>query len=389
MLQDQDEPSQATAAPARPSLLQVASFFLRLGTIAFGGPAAHIALMEDELVRRRRWLDRQQFLDLMGASNLLPGPSSTELAIFIGYRLAGLLGLLAAGICFIVPAGVMVTCLAWAYVRYGHLHRLGGILYGLKPVVIAIVLQALARLAKTAIKSRWLGGVAIAATAAAASGVDPMFVLLGGGLLGILVARRAPTAVAAPLLLGTSGTTTAGTAVAGALHPGLLPIFAAFLKIGCIVFGSGYVLLAFLQDDLVTRRGWLSSGQILDAVAVGQVTPGPVFTTATFIGYLLGGFKGAAAATVAIFLPAFVLVAISGPLVAKLRKNQQAGAFLDGLNAASLGLMAVVLWQLGRTALTDWITVAIAVISAFLLLGVRLNATWLIAAAALVGFLRG
>jgi len=365
----------------------VVLFFLRLGLTAFGGPAAHIAMMEQEVVRRRAWLTREEFLDLLGAVNLIPGPSSTELAIFIGYRRAGWAGLFLGGACFILPAALIVFGCAWAYVHFGALPQIASLLYGVKPVVIAIVLQALLGLGRSAVKSLVLGAIAFGAVVASFAGVDALAVLVAGGTLA-MIAKAVPErggmcGVAVPVLstLG-SAATPAAVAVASA---SLLGLFAVFLKVGTVLFGSGYVLLAFLRADLVDHRHWLTESQLLDAVAVGQVTPGPVFTTATFIGYLLHGGTGALLATLGIFLPSFVLVAVSGPLVPRLRRSRTAGAFLDGVNVASLALIATVVWHLGRSALTDVPTVAIAVLSALLLLKFRLNSAWLVLAGALVG----
>lgn len=365
------------------SLSQLAWFFLQLGTFAFGGPAAHIAMMEDQLVRRRRWLNREEFLDLLGAANLLPGPSSTELAIYIGYRLHGLPGLFTAGICFVVPAAMIVCGLAWAYVHYGALPRTAAILYGLKPIVIALVLQALWRLGRSAIKTRYLGLIGAICVALSLIPLNPLAVLCVGGILSAVGAQlndpAAPDAL--PSLAGVS----LRAATLSAAQVSLAPLFGAFLKIGCVIFGSGYVLLAFLQDDLVQQRHWLTSNQLLDAVAVGQITPGPVFTTATFIGYLLAGPRGAVVATIGIFLPAFVLVAATGRFIPRLRKSWYAGAYLDGLNVASLGLMIVVLAGLARTALIDPLTVLLAIISTAILLTTKLNPAWLLAVGALLG----
>jgi chromate transporter len=369
-----------------PTLPQLARFFLQLGTLAFGGPAAHIAIMEDQLVTRKKWLSREDFLDLLGAANLLPGPSSTELTIYIGYRLNGFPGLLIAGICFILPAALIVAALAWAYLRYGALPATAAILYGVKPVIIALIIQALWRLGRTAVKTRFLGLIALICVALALVPLNPVIILCVGGLLSAVGAQAAnsDTASALPALAAPAF----GVATLSASQIAIGSIFGAFLKIGCVVFGSGYVLLAFLQHDLVDQRHWLSPGQLLDAVAVGQVTPGPVFTTATFIGYLLAGPRGAAAATVAIFLPAFVVVAATGRFIPRIRKSWYAGAFLDGLNVASLALMLVVLRQLAITAVTDPLTIAIAVVSAAVLLTTKLNSFWLIATAAVIGLLR-
>jgi chromate transporter len=364
-------------------LIEVALLFLRLGFTAFGGPAAHIAIMESEVVRRRRWLSSERFLDLLGVANLLPGPSSTELAIFIGYEQAGWFGLVLAGLCFILPAAVMVTVLAWAYVRFGTIPQVGGVLYGIKPVVIAVVAHALWGLAPRAFKkSFWLGALGGAACLASALNVDALVVLVGAGVLSVAERRlvKADGAARGVLLGGF-----AGSAAAVAAPVTMVALFLSFLKIGAVVFGSGYVLLAFLHADLVDRLHWLTERQLLDAVAIGQVTPGPVFTTATFIGYLLGGAWGALLATVAIFLPGFLLVAVSRPLLVRVRRSPLASAFLDGVNVAALALMAVVTVQLARSALVDWPTIAVAAVSAMCLIWFRVNTTWLIVGGAVVG----
>ncbi len=374
----------------RTTLTELAALFLRLGATSFGGPAAHIAMMEDEVVRRRGWLTRAEFLDLLGATNLIPGPNSTELAIHIGHRRAGWPGLLVAGACFIVPAMLIVLALAWAYVRFGRLPEAAGLLYGVKPVVISIVLQALLGLARAAVKSPTLGVAGAAAVAATAAGVHELVVL---GAVGMAIAllgwagERTSPGRSAPSVGPLAAPIAAAGVATGAAAFGLGPLFLFFLKVGSVLFGSGYVLLAFLRADLVTRWGWLTEGQLIDAVAVGQVTPGPLFTTATFIGYVLGGLRGGLVATLGIFLPAFVFVAASGPLVPRLRRSPVAGAFLDGVNVASLALMAVVTWQLGRSALVDLPTVSLAVVSGVLLLRYRINSAWLVLVGALVGIL--
>lgn len=375
------------------SLLELAALFLRLGATAFGGPAVHIAMMEDEVVRRRRWLSREEFLDLLGATNLIPGPNSTELAIHIGFRRGGWAGLLVAGTCFILPAFFIVLAISWAYVGYGNLPSVHGILYGVKPVVIAVVLQALWRLTRTAAKSRFLVLAGLIAVTLSFLGVHELLVLFGLGFGAVLwqwvtsaITRRQKSSTA---MLGLVPGFVAGPAVSAAVATatpyGIVPLFWFFLKVGSVLFGSGYVLLAFLRADLVERWGWLTESQLLDAVAVGQITPGPVFTTATFIGYILGGPLAATIATVGIFLPAFFFVALSSPFIPRLRNSPLAGAFLDGVNVASLALMIVVTWQLGRAALLDWVTIALALVSALLLLRWRVNSPWLILGGALVG----
>lgn len=368
-------------------LRELAAVFLKLGVIGFGGPAAHIALMEREVVRRRAWLTRQEFLDLLAATNLIPGPNSTELAIHIGHRRAGWRGLLVAGTCFIFPATALTLMVAWAYVAFGSLPRFTAVLGGVQPVIIAVVLQALWTLGHTAIKSTALAAIGIAAAVASALGVNELLVLLVAGVIAMLVTRRLPTRTAALATL--PAPLAAPVAGAGAaLAPFALgPLFLFFLKTGAVLFGSGYVLLAFLRADLVERWHWLSESQLLDAVAAGQITPGPVFSTATFIGYVLGGVRGAGVATLGIFLPAFVFVALSGPLVPRLRRSRAAGAFLDGLTAASLALMAVVTWQLGRAAIVSPWTAALAFAAATALLVFRVSSVVLVVAGAVAGLL--
>jgi chromate transporter len=369
-------------------LRDVARLFLKLGTLGFGGPAAHIALMEDEVVRRRGWMSRDRFLDLLGATNLIPGPNSTEMAIHVGHERAGWRGLVVAGACFILPAFVIVLACAWVYTRYGTLPVAQGLLRGVKPVIIAIVLQALWGLGRTATRTRTLVAIGLLSIAAAAAGVHELAVIFGGGTLVALIvwvrrgAGRARTNGVLAVPLGAAALASTAT---GATVFGLAPLFLVFLKIGSVLFGSGYVLLAFLRADLVVRRGWLTESQLLDAVAVGQVTPGPVFTTATFVGYVLGGLRGAVVATVGIFLPAFVFVALSGPLVPRIRRSPVAGAFLDGVNVASIALMAVVTAQLARAAIADVWTAGVAAVSAVLLLRFRARPAWLVPAGGLLG----
>jgi chromate transporter len=368
--------SAADPPPARggPSALrEVAGLFLRLGATAFGGPAAHVALMEDEVVVRRRWLPREQFLDLVGATNLIPGPNSTELAIHLGWRRAGAAGLVAAGACFILPAALITALFAWVYVRCGTLPAVAGAMAGIRPVVLAIVLQAIVRLARPALRGPLLAAVGIASAAAALAGIHELLILALAG------------AFTAALALGRAG----GRGAAGALLLGVDPLalFVVFAKIGSVLFGSGYVLVAFLRSELVGRLGWLTEGQLLDAVAAGQVTPGPVFSTATFVGYLLAGPAGAIAATAGIFLPAFVFVALSGPLLPRLRRSRLAGALLDGVNAGSLGLMAAVTLALAPGALQSPATIALGAAALALLLATRVNPGWLVLGGGLAGWL--
>lgn len=377
---------ESVETPASTPLGDLARVFLRLGVVSFGGPAAHVALMEEEFVRRRRWLTRETFLDLLGAANLIPGPNSTELAMHIGFVRAGWLGLLVAGACFILPAALIVTALAWVYVRFGVLPAITGILAGVKPVVIAVVAHAILQLGRGVLTSRAAILVGVGCVLAAALGVHELAILGTAGLaMWLTISARLGSgdangggsrAFAFPLLAGVGGLS---------LSFSLGALFLVFLKIGALLFGSGYVLLAFLRNDLVVRLGWLTERQLLDAVAVGQVTPGPVFTTATFVGYLLGGASGAAVATIGIFLPAFVFVAASGPLVPRVRGSPAARAVLDGVNVASLALMLVVTLQLGRAALAGPVGIAIAVTSAIALIRYRVSAAWLVLGGAAIG----
>jgi len=371
------------------TLRELAAVFLKLGTTAFGGPAVHIALLEQEVVQRRKWLTHAEFLDLLGAANLIPGPNSTELAIHIGLRRAGWKGLIVAGACFIVPAFLIVFACAWFYVRYARLPQIEGVLYGVKPVVLAIVLQALWRLTRTALKTHLAIAIAIGSLAASLLGLHELIVLLGAGvaaplLRGVYARMTRPptmicTAILPPLLpLGLFGQ-------AAATPVGLVPLFLFFLKVGAVLYGSGYVLLAFLRADLVERWGWLTEAQLLDAIAIGQVTPGPLFTTATFIGYVLAGPAGACLSTAGMFLPAFLFVAISAPFIPRLRQSRVAGAFLDGVNAASLALMAAVTLQLLGGAFVDATTVVLGIAAAAVLLTTRVNPIWLILVAGIVG----
>ena len=387
----------AETTPGRP-LRELAWLFLKLGTIAFGGPAAHIAMMENEFVRRRRWLTHEEFLDLLGATNLIPGPNSTEMAIHIGHRRAGMRGLMVAGSCFIFPAMVIVMGCGWAYVRYGRLPQVGAIMYGVKPVIMAVVFQALWGLSKSAIKTKLLGVVAALATVLSYLGANELALLFGAGASVALIRMWQRDGVKAPIrmlalpLPWRPFVAAATPMVAGSVITtppfGLWTLFLFFLKVGSVLYGSGYVLLAFLRSGLVEHFGWLTDAQLLDAIAVGQVTPGPVFTTATFVGYLLGGPPAALIATAGIFLPAFFFVAVSGPLVPRIRRSPAAGAFLDGVNVASLALMAVITFQLTRAALVDGLTVLLAILATGLLLRFKLNSIWLVAGGALAGLLK-
>ncbi|MFF3440365.1 chromate efflux transporter [Streptosporangium sp. NPDC002721] len=377
------------------ALREVTWLFLRLGVTAFGGPAAHIAMMHDEVVRRRGWLTEQRFLDLVGATNLIPGPSSTELAIHLGHERARWRGLVSAGVCFILPAALMVGALAALYVHYGRTPEVTGILYGIRPVVIAIIAWALFSLVRTALGSAYLWILAGAVLAAYLLGVNELLLLAAGGLLTVAVrmisarrsrprgpgqepppdgSRSSRALLAAPL------------ALAGGQDPDqLLRLFLTMLKIGAVLYGSGYVLLAFLEGDFVERLGWLTPAQLADAVSIGQFTPGPVFTTATFVGYLVAGTPGAVLATVAIFLPSFLLVGLLTRITDRIRSRAWSSALLDGVNAAALALMAGVALQLGRISLVDPLTWALTAGTLLALWRTRLNSAWLIAAGAVVG----
>lgn len=384
---------------------EVAGVFLRLGTVAFGGPVAHIALMREELVRRRGWVDDRRFVDLVAATNLVPGPNSTELAIHLGYDRARWRGLLAAGVCFIVPAALMVTALAWAYVEYGATPAVDGILYGVVPVMLAIVAWAVVGLAPTVFSSVRLAAIAAAGLAAYLLGVNELIVLFAGGGAAVLVggaagvvhrvraarARRAEE----PPASGSEGDAhralgvPLALAAVGAGDPDrLVELFWTMLKIGAVLYGSGYVLIAFLEGDVVDRLGWLTQEQLVDAVSVGQVTPGPVFTTATFVGYLVAGWPGALVATVAIFAPSFVFVGLLTRITGWLRSRAWTSAALDGLGATAVALMAGVFARLAGDGIVDGVTVALFGLTLVGLWRTRLNSAWFIAAGAVVGLAR-
>jgi chromate transporter len=377
--------------PGEGSAREVAKLFLKLGTIAFGGPAAHIAMMRDEMCVRRRWVSEERFLDLLGAANLIPGPSSTELAIYLGYERAGWKGLVLGGVCFILPAMVMVLALAWAYVIYGATPHANWLLYGIKPVIVVIIIQALWGLFKTAVKGPLLAAAGIAVLSLYLAGFNPITLLFGIGLLITLIKngsqfnrQQDTTSTGLPLFAGL-GVSAGASAGITQVPFSLTSLFVTFLKLGSVVFGSGYVLLAFLRNDFVYRLRWLSDQQILDAVAVGQFTPGPVFTTATFIGYIVGGLPGAILATVGVFLPSFLFVAAVFPIVGLLRRSRWASGFLDGVNVGALGLMAGVTWQLGRAALIDGFTIVVAVLALMFVLRFKINSAWLVLAGGILG----
>jgi chromate transporter len=366
-----------SAASQRRAVLDVLTVFLRLGVTAFGGPAAHIAMMRDDLVRRRQWLDDARFAELVGAVNLIPGPNSTELAMHLGHERAGWRGLLVAGGCFIVPASVMVGALAWGYVRYGSTPELTDALSGVLPVVVAIIVVSGIPLLRAVTKG-WLRRVLLlAAVGVTVVGASQLAVLVGAGMVTLLT-RWAPWR--------SGGTRLSAFAVIVAAVPVRLPeLFLTFLRIGSVLYGSGYVLLAFLDDELVDRLGWLTQRELLDAVAVGQVTPGPVFTTATFVGYVAAGWQGALLATVGIFAPSFVFVALLTRWLDRLRSAPLVAAFLDGVVVASFALLVVVSWRLGGQAIADIPTALIGAVAALVLWRTKLNSAWLIAAGAVAG----
>jgi chromate transporter len=368
---------------------ELAFAFFKLGVIGFGGPAAHIAMMQDEVVDRKQWLTREHFLDLVGATNLIPGPNSTEMAIHVGYVRAGWLGLIVAGVCFICPAVLLTAAFAWVYVKFGTLPTITPLLYGIKPAVLAVIFGAVWRLGKTALKkNNKLLVIGIGVAVAVFCGVSEIFALLLGGLLGMLWLQRSQSLNALLLPLSVATAVTKVTVV----NTSLLQLGLFFLKIGCVLYGGGYVLVAFLQGGLVDDLGWLTQQQLLDAIAIGQFTPGPVLSTATFIGYIIAGFPGAVVATVGIFLPSFVFVALLNPLVPRLRSSRWMSAFLDAVNISSVALMVVVTVELTRaiilpTRLFDWVAALIAVCSAILLVRYRINAAWIVLSSAVIGWI--
>jgi len=348
---------------------EVALVFFKLGWVAFGGPAAHIAMMEDEFVQRRRWLDREHFLDLVGLTQLIPGPNSTEMVIHLGYLRAGWRGLWVAGVAFLVPAILLTLGLAWLYEAYGSVPAVGSLLKGVQPVVVAVLLLVGWRLGKRAAQGPVLALLAIAVCAAVLLGAAPLWALLGGTLLGTLVlSRPRPGELKAVDLL-------------------LLGLI--FLKVGSILYGSGYVLIAFLEDDLVLRQQWLTQATLVDSVAAGQLTPGPVLATSTFIGYHLAGLPGAAVATAGIFLPSFVFVALLGPVVKRLRNAPAARAFLSAVRASAVGLLAAVVVLLAKTTLDAPAPIAIAVVAFALGFRFKVAVPWLLGGGALAGLAMG
>jgi chromate transporter len=380
VVENVDGPDRPTVAAGR-RLPEVAALFLRLGVLGFGGPAAHIAMMRDEVVRRRRWIGDREFLDLVGATNLIPGPNSTELAMYLGAKRAGGRGLVAAGVCFIGPAVLIVSVLAWLYQRYGTDPAAVDLRYGILPVIIAIVAHALFGLCRSCLDVAFNAVIAVGAFAGYLLGAHELILLVVGGAVSALwhvrkthLDQPLASALLVPMLAGTDPTRVT-----------LWRLFLVFLEIGSVLYGSGYVLLAFLQRNLVDDLGWITRQQLLDAIAIGQITPGPVFTTATFIGWQIDGVGGAAVATVGIFLPSFVLVAILGRIVTWMRGRPAANAFLGGVTAASLGLMGGVLVELVDTAITDVITGVVAAIALVVLIRTQLNSAWLVGAGLIIG----
>ena len=371
---------------SRPKLKELATVFFRLGAIAFGGPAAHIAMMDDEVVVRRRWLSREKLLDLIGVTNLLPGPNSTELAIHIGYEQAGWRGLFVAGSCFILPAMAIVWLLAILYVRWQTVPQTAWLLYGIKPVIIAVVLKALWKLGNKAAKDIPTTVAGIVAFILYFAGFNEVLLLISLGIAVMLWKNWQSGDAVSGVFFPVSAMLAQGGASA-AVAVTWVSVFGFFLKIGCVLYGSGYVLLAFLQRDLVERNQWLTSQQLLDAVAIGQITPGPVLTTATFVGYLLAGNAGAIAGTVGIFLPAFLLVGIVNPWVPRLRQSAWTSGFLDGVNAGALGLMAGVTITLGRAAVVDWLTAIMAILSAIAVFRFKINPVWLVIVGGAIGLI--
>lgn len=399
-----DERSRAGELPAHAGssvarLRELAALFLKLGTISFGGPAAHIAMMEAEVVRKRQWVTQQQFLDMLGAANLIPGPTSTEMAINMGFVRAGWPGLCVAGASFILPAAVITGVFAWAYVRFGTMTQAVSVLAGIKAAVIAVIGIAIFHLGKTAVRGVGLAVLGAVALAAFFLGVNPLVILFGGGLLGMVVRRvvslrAAGTLFLAPLVprrvswsaLGIAAATSAAVAPVVA-RPSIGRIALFFLKLGAVLYGGGYVLLAFLEQGLVQQHAWLTHQQLLDAVAIGQFTPGPVFSTATFIGYILGGVPGAAVATVGIFLPSFFFVGLLAPVLFRLRKSAWMAAFLDSVNVCAVALMAGVTFRLGADALRGWPAWVIALAALGVLLWRKVNPAWVVFGGGLAGFL--
>lgn len=377
-----DKLQDTEAVKRKKQLPQLAKLFLKLGVIGFGGPAVHIALMEEEVVRKKAWMSHQHFLDLVGATNLIPGPNSTEMTMHIGYERAGWKGLIVAGCCFIIPAVIITAVFAWAYQLYGQLPQVQPFIYGIKPAIIAVVVVTMIALGRKALKSVQLGIIGLLSAVAVLAGFNEIYVLFGAGLIGILLH-----------LLQSNSNAAAGIVPFTLLqiNPSLidlstLRLFLIFLKVGAILYGSGYVLFAFLDAELVAK-GFLSKQELIDAIAVGQFTPGPVFSSATFIGWQIGGVAGAVAATVGIFLPSFLLVALLNPLIPRLRKSRLMAAFLDTVNIASIAIILSVIVEMSRETLLDWRTILIALISFVVTFYFKkLNTAFIVLGGALLGF---
>jgi chromate transporter len=384
--------NQIAPSMDRGDLREVAAFFLKLGFLAYGGVAGHVAMMRRELVDRRKWISEQDFLDLFGIMNLIPGPSSTETVIVLGYWRAGWPALILAGVLFILPAMLMILALSWAYVRYGTLPAAQWILYGINPMVIAIIADALLSLGRTALKTLWLTLMAVASLALYFAGVSIVAIIAVTAVLAAITGyskTKGQQKVLGifPLAGGARVTwTTVAIAVASAIPFSMTRLFLTFLKIGAVAYGSGYVLLAFLRADFVAHLHWLTDKQLLDAIAAGMVTPGPAFASATFVGYLTGGLPGALLATLGMFLPSFVFIAIVFPLIPRLKKAPGARVFLDAINAVTVGLMAAVSWQLARGAILDAFTAVEAIVGLLILRRFQINSAWLILGGLLAGF---
>lgn len=368
-------------------LKEVALLFLRIGATAFGGPAAYIAIMQREMVRRRHWVNDQGFLDMVGVTNLIPGPNATEMALYLGLVRAGWPGYIVAGLLFIIPGVLATLAIAWVYVAYGSLPEVGWILYGVKPVVIVIVIQALWDLGRKGVKGPLTAIVGAAVIALYLYGFNEIALLFAGAGVVVLFqsGRRFWKHKLSVLLVSPWLKAPLSVLSLGAVPFSQTTLFLTFLKIGALIYGSGYVLLAFFNSEFVVRLGWLTHQQLLDAIAVGQITPGPVASSATFVGYLMGGWPSALLATLAFFLPSFFFVALVSRILPWLRKSWWSGAFLDGVNVASLGLMVAVTWQLGRAGVVDWFTIALAVVALLLIFRFKVSSTWLILGGAGLG----
>ncbi|PNW30067.1 UNVERIFIED_CONTAM: chromate transporter [Euhalothece sp. KZN 001] len=371
-------------------LLEIAQVFFKLGVIGFGGPAAHIAMMEEEVVTRREWIDRSRFLDLIGATNLIPGPNSTEMAIHLGYIQGGFFGLILAGVCFLFPAVLITGIFAWVYVSFGDLPQIAPLFYGIKPAVLAVILGALWKLGKKAIKGYQLFLIGFGVAVLLLLGINEIIALLIGGFVGMLLLQKVFPKETAEGLIGVLSFGTILKAVAATTAKTVPPLWKLglfFLKVGSILFGSGYVLIAFIEGELVNQNGWLTQQQLLDAIAIGQFTPGPVLSTSTFIGYVIAGIPGAIVATLGIFFPSFIFVLILNPLIPKLRNSAWTSAFLDAVNVSAVGLMAVVTLQLAYSLFLqplDYIAILIFILGAIALFRFKLSPLWLVLGGAIL-----